>query len=398
MDLTAKGSREPSSLAADGTADDATWRLRDIWREGHAPRDRFFDDAAASGELLVARVRLFIVTLLTLILVLPGWDSSVQWVALGTGAVSLVWAIGILALVRVYYRPWLAFVSAAMDITMVSSGLLGLMLAGRPDAAVNSRVLFEAYFLALGYSALRYDWRVCATSGLLAAAQYGALMAYAQAHWQLEDLGRAPDGVFSWNVQIARIVMILGASVLSATLVLRGQRLRHTSALDRLTGLHNRGAFDERLAQEASRARRSGRPWTLALFDLDHFKRYNDTHGHAGGDQALRALARVLRAAVRREDLVARYGGEEFALVLPETPCASALERLEAIRLAVAGLLLPEAKGAEIPARITVSIGVAGWPADGVDTREVIARADARLYQAKALGRNRLVGPAGAGV
>jgi diguanylate cyclase (GGDEF)-like protein len=385
MDLTSKDRAEPSSLAADPPTDDATWRLRDLWREGHAPRDRFFDDAAASGELLVARVRLFIVTLLTLILVLPGWDTAVQWVALGTGAVSLAWAVGILALVRVYYRPWLAFLSAAMDITMVSAGLLGLMLAGRPDAAVNSRVLFEAYFLALGYSALRYDWRVCATSGLLAATQYGLLMAFAQAHWQLEDLGRGPDGVFSWNVQIARILMLGAASVLSATLVLRGQRL------------HTRGAFDERLAQEASRARRSGRPWTLALFDLDHFKRFNDTHGHAGGDQALRALARVLRAAVRREDLVARYGGEEFALVLPETPSASAIERLEAIRLAVAGLLLPDATGSELPARITVSIGVAGWPADGIDTREVIARADARLYQAKALGRNRLVGPAGAG-
>lgn len=395
MDLSRGRSAEPSPL--DPQASEAAWRLRDLWRVGRTPRDRFFDDAAASGELLVARVRLFIVGMLTLILVLPGWEGTIQWVALGVGAVSLVWAMGILALVRVYYRPWLAFVSAAMDVSMVSAGLLGLMLAGRPEVAVNSRVLFEAYFLALGYSALRYDWRVCAASGLLAGGQYGLLMAYAHARWQLDDLGRGPEAVFSWNVQLARILMVLAASVLSATLVLRGQRLRHASALDRLTGLHNRGAFDERLAQEASRARRSGRPWTLALFDLDHFKRFNDTHGHAGGDQALRALARVLRGAVRREDLVARYGGEEFALVLPETPPTNAMDRLEAIRLAVAGLLLPAASGGDATARITVSIGVAGWPSDGVDTREVIARADARLYQAKALGRNRLVGPAGAG-
>ena len=105
-------------------------------------------------------------------------------------------------------------------------------------------------------------------------------------------------------------------------------------------------------------------PFAVAMVDVDHFKQFNDRYGHATGDRALRYVARVLQRAVRRSDLVARYGGEEFVVVLRETGAAEALERVQEIRRAVEAEPLVVARGTG-PANVTVSIGVASWPADG---------------------------------
>ena len=132
------------------------------------------------------------------------------------------------------------------------------------------------------------------------------------------------------------------------------------------------------------------------MIDVDHFKEFNDRFGHAAGDQALRQVARALQLAVRRSDLVARYGGEEFVVILRESSAQRALERVEEIREAIAREpLLPQLKdpvGDNV--YVTVSIGVASWPADGRTAAALLAEADRRLFVAKNAGRNRVVGAA----
>ncbi|MDB4990775.1 MAG: diguanylate cyclase with and sensor [Myxococcaceae bacterium] len=154
---------------------------------------------------------------------------------------------------------------------------------------------------------------------------------------------------------------------------------------DHLTGLLNRRAGEDKLSRELTRARRYERELSCALLDIDHFKRINDTYGHATGDDVLRNLARLIGARIRGSDAVARWGGEEFLLVLPETSLTGARELAESMRKLV------EATPFGIPTGVTVSIGVALVSADEPYERTV-ARADEHLYAAKAQGRNRVVG------
>jgi two-component system, cell cycle response regulator len=162
--------------------------------------------------------------------------------------------------------------------------------------------------------------------------------------------------------------------------------LRRLAEEDPLTGLANRGAFAAALAREVARARRHGGPLALAILDVDHFKRVNDGFGHRAGDHVLRELAQALRPLVRQEQLLARYGGEELALVLPDVPLEKAVRFAEKARALVEERAF-EFQGARIP--VTVSIGVAAL-APGEDGDALVARADARLYDAKGGGRNRV--------
>jgi diguanylate cyclase (GGDEF)-like protein len=159
-------------------------------------------------------------------------------------------------------------------------------------------------------------------------------------------------------------------------------QLAALSLMDALTCIPNRRAFNERIDEEAARARRTGEPLSLLLVDIDVFKSYNDEFGHQAGDQALYMVAQVLNAGARPYDHVARYGGEEFAVILPMTNLAAAHGIAERLRMAVAV--------AEIPhRRLTLSIGVAGMTAQ-FDAKELIRVADRALYEAKARGRNRV--------
>lgn len=166
-----------------------------------------------------------------------------------------------------------------------------------------------------------------------------------------------------------------------AAIALQRQQLLTTltveASTDSLTGLPNRRTWEEILPRALEEARVTKRPVTVALADLDHFKVYNDRHGHAGGDQLLRAFATAGRAALRERDVLARWGGEEFALVLPDCDGPAATAVLERLRAAV-------------PEDVTCSVGSAVW--DGEESAQaLLARADAALYRAKASGRDRLV-------
>ena len=162
--------------------------------------------------------------------------------------------------------------------------------------------------------------------------------------------------------------------------------LSELATRDALTGLLNRREFLRLLREELDRSRRYGRPCALLLLDIDRFKTVNDTWGHPAGDAVLRALADVLRNALRPTDQAARYGGEEFALMLPETGIEGALALAERIRSEVSAR--PLAISAERSIAVTASLGVGAFPEDGADVESLMACADKALYRAKAGGRN----------
>ena len=157
---------------------------------------------------------------------------------------------------------------------------------------------------------------------------------------------------------------------------------------DGLTGLFNRRYLEESLAREIARCERRGQPLAVLMLDVDHFKAFNDRHGHAMGDAALSAFARLLKAKCRAEDIACRYGGEEFTLILPETDLDTALERAEDIRAEAALLRIGDPTGTMLG--ITVSIGVALMPQHGAVGVELMRAGDAALYRAKHQGRDRV--------
>ena len=170
-----------------------------------------------------------------------------------------------------------------------------------------------------------------------------------------------------------------------AALALRNARLlaerERLAAIDGLTGLANRREFDQALAREVNRTERTGEPLSLVVFDVDHFKLINDTRGHLGGDEVLRALAEVLAAAVREMDLVARYGGEEFAVILPRCDQHDAIRVIE--RITTMSRQRPDLDG------VTLSSGVATIPFNAGTGLYLVAAADEALYESKRAGRNR---------
>jgi diguanylate cyclase (GGDEF)-like protein/PAS domain S-box-containing protein len=151
---------------------------------------------------------------------------------------------------------------------------------------------------------------------------------------------------------------------------------------DHLTGLGNRRACEEAITREVARATRENASVVFVLFDLDHFKVVNDTYGHHIGDVVLRAVAGILREASRASDLAGRWGGEELLAILPRTDLRGARLFADRVRAGVAGL-------DGLPCRVTVSAGMAEWTR-GQDVKAVLARADARLYEAKRAGRDRV--------
>ena len=177
------------------------------------------------------------------------------------------------------------------------------------------------------------------------------------------------------------------------------ERLEGMTMQDGLTGLYNHRAFQQRLREEMSRAKRNRSPMTVVFFDIDHFKNYNDTNGHPAGDDLLRDIAQILNGdsrtstsqgwGFRASDIVARYGGEEFAIILPETPFEGGRIKAERIRKQIAETTFPHMESQPGKA-ITVSVGVSTYPEDAESSGELVDRADQAMYAAKRAGRNQV--------
>ncbi|OKO77513.1 diguanylate cyclase [Bradyrhizobium sp. NAS80.1] len=168
------------------------------------------------------------------------------------------------------------------------------------------------------------------------------------------------------------------------------EAIRAESLTDPLTGLGNRKYFDRMIGMAVQSAFASGEPLSLLLFDIDHFKSFNDSYGHLTGDQVLRLVGLSLKQTIKGQDITARYGGEEFAVVLPNTALRQALTVADHIRRAVMAKELKKKSTGEILGRVTISVGVS-MLRQGDDTDALIERADACLYAAKRNGRNRVI-------
>jgi diguanylate cyclase len=165
---------------------------------------------------------------------------------------------------------------------------------------------------------------------------------------------------------------------------------RRDALTDGLTGIANRKCFDQELHEAIENANAEGEALSLVIADLDHFKLFNDTHGHQPGDQVLRLIGRILHESIKGKDIAARYGGEEFAIILPETTGGGAIAVAENIRKSVASKRIKKKGSDDEIGNITVSLGVTSYQ-PGESANDFIERADKALYLAKKLGRNRVM-------
>jgi diguanylate cyclase (GGDEF)-like protein len=198
----------------------------------------------------------------------------------------------------------------------------------------------------------------------------------------------APDPNF-WDGLSNRtfsIVMVVVTALSLARLATSERQLMLRALTDPLTGVFNRRTFVELSGKEAVRARRRGSLTSVLMMDIDHFKRVNDTYGHAVGDLVIKTLAEAATKSLRPTDILARYGGEEFVITLPETDAEVAHRVAERLRATFEQQVVP-ADGAEV--RFTVSIGIVTF-ATGISIAEAMERADQALYRAKQNGRNRV--------
>jgi diguanylate cyclase (GGDEF)-like protein len=211
------------------------------------------------------------------------------------------------------------------------------------------------------------------------------LVFLATLHDVVQDLAMVPEAE---HLQLVGPAFLVFSAIFLSVVADRMVRLRVAAATDPLTGLPNRTGLFDRIALELARSKRTGRPVAVAVLDLDRFKDFNDANGHLAGDRLLIASGEALTASLRTTDLAARFGGEEFVVLLPEIGREEAAACAERIRLAVSKARVPGADG-----HVTASIGLAVHdPQDGAPpgAAVLLREADAALYRAKALGRNRV--------
>jgi diguanylate cyclase (GGDEF)-like protein len=272
-----------------------------------------------------------------------------------------------------------------VDASLISAVLLGFMVAGRGIVATNSQVTFLVYFLLMALIARRYDVRLAVFGAIVILSEYLMVILIGYSSFAIPSI--SPDSVygsFNWLNQVGRALILGFSALIMINTVINARRLREQSIRDPMLGIFNRRYFEEVLALEFKYSRELDKPLTVVMMDLDHFKAYNDRHGHLKGDKVLVAVADFLLRNLRRNDVLARFGGDEFVFLLLETPPEGAgvmLMRLQdQMRRWLEGVL-------EIQEPATsFSFGVAGLSAADTQPSQLIARADQHLYRAKAAG------------
>lgn len=291
------------------------------------------------------------------------------------------------------HRGWDRKLSADPDYVYLPMAAAALLLSSYIAVVPEARdLLLMGWFAALMLGLRFLDFRDVIGFGILIVVCYGAALLYA------DEPG--PHDI-TWQVEGTRSAILLAIHVFAAGIFERVRRdrtkkkelrdrLETEAVTDPLTGIHNRRYLQAFLETEVARAARHDRHCSLAMLDLDHFKRYNDAHGHPAGDRVLQTVAEVLQSEGRDSDEVARYGGEEFAVVMPDTDWEEARVAGERLRRAVERR--PVDGEGVLPQGLTVSVGVASYPEHADSELALLQAADRALYQAKERGRNQVVG------
>lgn len=293
------------------------------------------------------------------------------------------------------YRRVVAPVSAAV--------LFLLLIAGQayPDSTSNMHASYNVIMamILITYS-MRLRWQV-SSSILVGAALAAEAFAFASG-WKtpwlqaghayaLIGIVLSVIGFFLERRERLGFLQEVLVAVKTEELALLNDHLSAMASKDGLSGLANRRAFDEFLAREWERGRREEQPLSILFMDVDFFKRYNDTYGHAAGDECLKQVARAMRQALLRPgDIVARYGGEEFVVLLPNTDVQGAMEVGDRLLAAVDALAIPH-HASDAAFHVTISIGLACMvPTERNGARNLLEEADRALYEAKSRGRHRM--------
>lgn len=331
-----------------------------------------------------------------LLLGLRDWIAHVVTVTAGNGALMLayiVWLAGTHRYLgqRLRWVPWLAawalataivswfiFVEPSFRVrTVVVAGLCAYLSAHHALVLMHHPQA-ERFGRSIGIS-LTITWLMVLSCVYGARALHAVWVSQGNTGLLTQD---AVQIVYTSSFTICNLMLVIGYATMASDHV--RARIEDQAIHDPLTGALNRQALMDSLARERARSARTGQPFSVAMLDVDHFKRINDSHGHPVGDRVLVHLCRRMSALVRPNDVVARYGGEEFVIVMPETKLAAAL--LAGQRILTRAV---EVEDQALPA-FTVSIGLAQWSSADTSVDTVIARADAALYAAKANGRNRV--------
>ena len=365
------------------------------WRELWKAPDGAMLVAGGVGERQVAWVRVLVVTLLLLSplyrQIFEPFDLK-NLLGLVDNLLALAYALAVYFYLQYRsYTPWVGFLTSTLDGALVSLLLLLYVALISPLDGLNDTYNFEVYFLVIMAISLRQDRRICLLAGSLIVVQYGALLSYAMTHYDLAAVYREHPSTGEFNVvyQIRRLVLLASAILISFLYMSRTRTLVNDAIHDPLTGLLNRGYFNNLFDHQIARARRYDHRFGVVMIDADHFKHINDTLGHSAGDAVLKALGQMLRNGVRDSDIVVRFGGEEFVLLLNETDAKTVYAKVEALRLAVQKSAVALPNGARVA--LTISVGVAIYPDDGNSAHVLLFCADKRMLSAKMAGRNRVV-------
>ncbi|MFC5579333.1 diguanylate cyclase domain-containing protein [Lysobacter niabensis] len=365
----------------------------DTLRLMFAQPDEVMLEVGSGGELIVARLRAVIALLLLLLpLINASGGGSVRETLIGLGGAVLVniFAQVWLALARRQRRHrWLPFASSAFDVTSATLVLMILAYNHLPSG-LNSMVVWCGYLLAIVLTALRGDVRVTVFAGGLALLEYALLATVAIASAASpEQLISADYGAVTFGTQVQRLLLLAITILITAMVTFRMQRIVEMSGTDGLTGLPNRVWLLHRVPRVMDAVHHDGSSLSLALIDLDNFKRVNDEAGHRTGDRALKHVVSILREAAEPGESLVRIGGQEFVLLMRK-PTGAAWERVDFLRRQLLQRPFEPERGGE-PFRLSISAGIATYPQEGADLSRLLRRADQRLQEAKRDGRNRVV-------